>query len=59
MSDSILQVINRAVDSWTLKAGVFCSARDQQLDLSEALPNLVTTPVPTVSITTKRIAVPA
>ena len=59
MTDAILQVINRAVDSWTLKAGAFCSALDQQLDLSEALPNLVTTPVATVSIATKRIALPA
>ncbi|MDD5180822.1 MAG: nitrite/sulfite reductase [Gallionellaceae bacterium] len=38
MSDAILAPINRAVDAWTLKAAAFCSAQDEQLDLSEALP---------------------
>ena len=40
MTDAALQAINAAVDVWTVQAGAFCSAQDEQLDLSEALPKL-------------------
>lgn len=40
MTDTALQAINAAVDAWTVQAGAFCSAQDEQLDLSEALPRL-------------------
>jgi len=40
MTDAALQAINPAVDAWTVQAGIFCSAQDEQLDLSEALPKL-------------------
>ncbi len=40
MTDAALQIINHAVDVWTLQAGAFSSAQDEQLDLSEALPRL-------------------
>ena len=40
MTDATLQAINRAVDVWTVQVGAFCSAQDEQLDLSEALPKL-------------------
>lgn len=40
MTDTALQAINVAVDAWTVRAGAFCSAQDEQLDLSEALPRL-------------------
>jgi sulfite reductase (NADPH) hemoprotein beta-component len=47
MTDAALQVINRAVDVWTIQVGAFCSTRDEQLDLSESLPRLA---VPTAKI---------
>lgn len=40
MTDAALQAINPEVDAWTVQAGAFCSAQDEQLDLSEALPKL-------------------
>jgi sulfite reductase (NADPH) hemoprotein beta-component len=40
MSSVITSQINSAVDAWTLKTAAFCTAQDEQLDLSEALPLL-------------------
>ena len=36
--DKTLADINRGVDAWTVKVAAFCTAKDAQLDLSEALP---------------------
>ncbi len=38
MTDEILAPWNRAVDAWTVKVATFCVARDEGLDLNEALP---------------------
>ncbi|MEW6562576.1 MAG: nitrite/sulfite reductase [Pseudomonadota bacterium] len=38
--DVALGAFNRAVDSWTLKVGAFCTAQDAQLDLTGALPQV-------------------
>ncbi len=35
-----LEIINHAVDAWTVEASAFCTAQDAQLDLSEALPKV-------------------
>ncbi len=59
MNDTVLQAINRAVDIWTVQVGAFCSARDAQLDLSEALPKLTAPLVQPLPIAAKRVAVPA
>ena len=59
MSDAALQAINRAVDVWTVRVGAFCSARDGQLDLSEALPKISVHAAQPVTIVAERIAVPA
>ena len=42
MTDAVLAAINQAVDIWTVQVGVFCTAQDAQLDLSEALPTVAT-----------------
>ena len=59
MNDAALQAINRAVDAWTVRVGEFCSARDGQLDLSEALPKISVHASQPVTIVAERIAVPA
>ena len=59
MTDTALQIINRAVDAWTVQAGAFCSARDEQLDLSEALPQLASPVAQELPIAAKRVAVAA
>ncbi len=38
MSDAVLAPINRAVDAWTVAAAQYCTAKDAQLDLADALP---------------------
>ncbi len=40
MTEPVLSPINRAVDVWTVKTAAFCSARDAQLDVAEALPKV-------------------
>ena len=59
MTDAALQVINRAVDAWTVQVGAFCSARDEQLDLSEALPRLAATVAKVSPIPAKWLALAA
>ncbi|MES1982293.1 MAG: nitrite/sulfite reductase [Pseudomonadota bacterium] len=39
-TDVSLAPINRAVDAWTIKTAAFCTAKDAQLDLTEALPKI-------------------
>jgi sulfite reductase (ferredoxin) len=39
-TDVTLAPINRAVDSWTIKTAAFCTSKDAQLDLTEALPKV-------------------
>jgi len=41
-SEENLAPLNRAVDEWTVKVAEFCVAHDEQLDLTEALPQGVT-----------------
>jgi sulfite reductase (NADPH) hemoprotein beta-component len=59
MTDAALQVINQAVDIWTVQVASFCSARDEQLDLSEALPKLAAPAIQLSTIPAKPVAVAA
>jgi sulfite reductase (ferredoxin) len=59
ITDAALQVINRAVDVWTVQVGAFCSTRDEQLDLSEALPKLAAPAAKALPIAAKLVAVAA
>jgi sulfite reductase (ferredoxin) len=59
MTDATLQVINRAVDVWTVQVGAFCSTQDEQLDLSEALPKLAAPAAKALPIAAKLVAVAA
>jgi sulfite reductase (ferredoxin) len=40
MTDAALEPINFAVDSWTVKVAKYCVARDNQLDVGDALPTV-------------------
>lgn len=40
MSDVILAPLTRAVDAWTVAAAQYCTAKDAQLDLADALPKV-------------------
>ncbi len=59
ITDAALQVINRAVDVWTVQVGAFCSTQDEQLDLSEALPKLAAPAAKALPIAAKLVAVAA
>lgn len=59
MTDAALQIINRAVDVWTVQAGAFCSTQDEQLDLSEALPKVAAPAVQAQPAQAKQVAVAA
>lgn len=54
MTEPVLSPINRAVDIWTVKTAAFCSARDAQLDVAEALPKIA---LDVAAITAKQPAV--
>jgi len=55
-SEQELKLLFREIDEWTLTLGRFCSERDRQLDIAEALPRLAP---PVVERTARAAAVAA